>query len=127
MAALAPPRPHSRTSECARSGARHRLALASHRGDGGTLLLAADLAGLAGLAPDLLAGVADALALVRLGLAGRTDLRGDLADELLVDPDDREARGVLDLEADPGRRIDLDLVAVAEVQRELLAVLRGPV
>ena len=63
------------------------------------LLLAADLAGLAGLAADLLAGVADALALVRLGLAGRADLRGDLADELLVDADDGEAGRVLDLEA----------------------------
>ena len=55
------------------------------------LLLAADLAGLAGLAADVLARVADALALVRLGLAGRADLRGDLADELLVDA--RRPRG----------------------------------
>src|SRR6188472_3978548 len=55
------------------------------------LLLAADLAGLAGLAADVLAGVAHALALVRLGLAGRADLRGDLADEFLVDADDRQA------------------------------------
>src|SRR5512133_3468147 len=54
----------------------------------GWLLLAADLAGLAGLAADLLAGVANALALVRLGLAGRPDARGDLADQLLVDADD---------------------------------------
>ena len=38
------------------------------------LLLATDLAGLASLAADLLTGVADALALVRLGLAGRADL-----------------------------------------------------
>ena len=85
------------------------------------LLLAADLAGLAGLAADLLAGVADALALVRLRLAGRADLGGDLADELLVDADDREAGRVLDLEADAVGRVDLDRVAVAQVELELAA------
>src|SRR6185503_4652946 len=86
---------------------------------GGGLLLAADLAGLAGLAADLLAGVADALALVRLGLARRPDARCDLADELLVDAEHREPGRILDLEADPGRRIDLDRVAVAQVELEL--------
>src|SRR6185503_15296244 len=91
------------------------------------LLLAADLAGLAGLAADVLARVADALALVRLGLARGADLGGDLADELLVDADDGEPRRVLDLEADPGRRVDLDRVAVAQVELELLAVERGTV
>src|SRR6187549_3084647 len=55
------------------------------------LLLAADLAGLAGLAADLLTRVAHALALVGLRLARRADACGDLPDELLVDPDDREA------------------------------------
>src|SRR3954454_5070762 len=67
------------------------------------LLLAADLAGLAGLAADVLAGVAHALALVWLGLAGRTDLGRDLADQLLVDADHGEPSRVLDLEADSGR------------------------
>src|SRR5512138_625542 len=86
-----------------------------------SLLLAADLAGLAGLAADLLAGIANALALVRLGLAGRADFRGHLADELLVDADDRQLRRVLQLEADPRRRLDLDGMAVAEAQLELLA------
>src|SRR5215510_13168021 len=61
------------------------------------LLLAADLAGLARLAADLLARVAHALALVRLGLAGGADARGDLADQLLVDAHDREMGRVLDL------------------------------
>src|SRR5690349_17068780 len=88
------------------------------------LLLAADLAGLAGLAADVLTGVAHALALVRLGLAGGANLGGDLADKLLVDADDREAGRVLDLERDALGRVDLDRVAVAEVERELLAVLR---
>src|SRR5512141_2047822 len=85
------------------------------------LLLAADLAGLAGLAADLLAGVANALALVRLGLAARPDARRDLADQLLVDADDGQLGRVLDLEADAGRRIDLDGMAVAEAQLELPA------
>src|SRR6476620_4685772 len=86
-----------------------------------TLLLAADLAGLAGLAADVLAGVARALALVGLRLAGGTDLGGDLADQLLVDADDREAGRVLDFEGDALGRVDLDLVAVAQVELELLA------
>src|SRR5258706_14335745 len=68
------------------------------------LLLSADLAGLAGLAADLLAGVAHALALVGLGLAGRPDLGGDLTDELLVDADDREAGRGFGFERDALRR-----------------------
>src|SRR3712207_1525537 len=91
------------------------------------LLLAADLAGLAGLAADALPGVLDALALVRLGLARRPDPRGHLADQLLVDADDRQAGRVLDLEADPRRRLDLDRVAVAQVELELPADERGAV
>src|SRR5215212_4158405 len=83
------------------------------------LLLSADLAGLAGLATDLLARVTDALALVGLGLACRADGRGDLPDELLVDARDREVGRVLQLEADAGRRVDLDGMAVPEVQLQL--------
>src|SRR5512135_2318471 len=75
------------------------------------LLLAADLAGLAGLAADVLAGVADALALVRLGLATGADPRRDLADELLVDAHDGQPGRVLDLEADARWGVDLDWVA----------------
>src|SRR5688572_23668110 len=90
-------------------------------------LLAADLAGLAGLATDVLAGVPHALALVGLRLARRAHLRGDLADELLVDPDDREAGRVLQLEGDALGRVDLDLVAVPQVERQLLPVQRGSV
>src|SRR3990172_12843227 len=48
------------------------------------LLLAADLAGLAGLAADHLAGVPDALALVRLRLPAGAHLGGHLSDELPV-------------------------------------------
>src|SRR5258708_38504449 len=50
--------------------------------------LGADLAGLAGLATDDLARVLHALRLVRVGDAQPADLRGHLADELLVDPAD---------------------------------------
>src|SRR5919108_6361871 len=82
----------------------------------GWLLLAADLAGLAGLAADSLARVAHALALVRLGLARGADTGRDLADQLLVDSDDGQTGRVLDLEADPGRRLDLDGVAVAQAE-----------
>src|SRR5918997_2657709 len=46
------------------------------------LLLAADLAGLAGLAADALTGVADALALVRLGFASGAEPGGHLVDQL---------------------------------------------
>src|SRR3978361_1984229 len=46
------------------------------------------LAGLAGLAEDLLAEVAHTLALVGLGLAHGADVGGDLADQFLVDAAD---------------------------------------
>src|SRR3954451_802429 len=91
------------------------------------LLLAADLAGLAGLAADLLPGVPDALALVRLGLACGADLGRDLAHELLVDPDHGQPGGVLELEADPLRRRDLDRMAVAEAQLQPIADLLGAI
>src|SRR5947209_20322078 len=68
-------------------------------------LLAADLAGLAGLAADALAGVANALALVRLGLPGGADASRDLAHQLLVDADDRQPGGVLEPEGYAGVRI----------------------
>src|SRR5438874_713091 len=74
-------------------------------------LLAPDLARLAGLAADLLARIADALALVGLGLARGADASRDLADQLLVDADDGQVRRVLQLEADARGRVDLDRVA----------------
>src|SRR5947207_13630365 len=93
----------------------------------GGLLLAADLAGLAGLSADLLSGIADALALVRLGFSRRSYAGRHLADQLLVDPDDRQAGRVLELEADAVRRLDLDRVAVAKGALELLAHLLGAI
>ena len=59
---------------------------------------------LTGLATDVLALVADALALVRLGLPDRTDLGGGLANELLVDAPYGDLRGRRYLELDARRR-----------------------
>src|SRR5207302_5731214 len=65
-------------------------------------LRASHLAGLPGLAQNLLALVANALALVRLGLATLADVGGDLAHELLVGAAHREAGGRLNDELDAG-------------------------
>src|SRR4249919_3320230 len=53
---------------------------------------------LAGLAHDALAGVTDALALVRLGLADLANVGRDLTDELLVVAAHDDARRLRDLE-----------------------------
>src|SRR5450756_426063 len=91
------------------------------------LLLSADLAGLASLAADHLARVADALALVWLRLPGGPDAGGNLADELLVDAEDGQLDRALDHEADAVRRNDLDGMAVPEVELQLVADLLGAV
>src|ERR1035437_6563079 len=90
-------------------------------------LLAADLAGLAGLAADHLAEIVDALALVRLRLPLRSDFGSDLADQLLVDARHREVGRVLEFEADACGRRHLELMAVAETQLQLLSPLDGSV
>src|SRR3990172_2225301 len=95
--------------------------------DLGFLLLAADLAGLAGLPADDFAGVSDALALVGLRLPAGADLGRHLPDELLVDPHDGQTGGILHLEGDPVRGLDLDLVAVAQAELQLPADERRPV
>src|SRR5436309_2135889 len=61
--------------------------------------------------------VADALALVRLGLADLPDVGGGFPDLLLVDPGDDETCRCLDREADALRRLHGD--GVAEPEREL--------
>src|SRR5262249_20813150 len=75
---------------------------------------------LAFLAEDVLTGIPDALALVRLGRPETANLRGDLADLLLVDAGDddldRPRRGDRDAIRD---RI-VDLVAVAEPPLQVL-------
>src|ERR1035437_9811549 len=91
------------------------------------LLLSADLAGLASLAADHLAGVPDALALVGLRLPSGADAGGNLADELLVDPEHGQLDRAFDLEADAVRRDDLDGMAVPQVELQLVADLLGAV
>src|SRR5919197_1960692 len=122
-----PSHPQSRPIGCARFGRSPPPCPDSPSRRVWPLLLAADLAGLARLSAHALTGVAHALALVWLGLAAGADGRGDLSDELLVDPDDREASRVLELERDARGRLDLDRVAVAEAQLELAADERGTV
>src|SRR5690242_4392339 len=77
---------------------------------------------LAGLATDALAFVLDALALVRLGRALLTDVRGHLAHERAIDARDDHAGRALGRERDAFGRREFDRVRVAELQDELLAV-----
>src|SRR5271166_345859 len=66
---------------------------------------ASRLAGLAEFAAHALALVTDALALVRLGRPYGADLRGELADLLLVRAADDDLVRALDLDVDAGRRL----------------------
>src|SRR2546426_9897138 len=63
------------------------------------------LGGLAGLAPDLLAHVADPLSFVGLGWPDRADLRRHLAHELLVNALDLDQDVVVHRDLDPLRRV----------------------
>src|SRR5512145_1360951 len=80
-------------------------------------------AGLAFLATDDLLRVLDALALVGLRLAERADLRGGQAEEVLVDPLDREP-GLLrvHLGGDALGELEDDRVGEAEGEVDLLAL-----
>src|SRR4249920_183872 len=86
------PRTSLRTRRCR----RFRLSVSCF-----TVISSRLLCGLPGLAQHALAGVADALALVRLGLADLADVGGHLADELLVDARHHDAvrRGHLEGDA----------------------------
>src|SRR6478609_3963252 len=77
------------------------------------------LTSLSDLAADLLAGVTNTLALVGLGLAQLADVRGNLADELLVDPLHTELGGRLDGEGDAVGGVERDRVRVAELELQL--------
>src|SRR6478735_1424542 len=74
------------------------------------------------LAEDVLAAVLDALAFVGLGLAPATDLGGELADRLLVDPADLDRDLIGGLHFDTLGHVEIDVVAVAELQLELAAL-----
>src|SRR3954452_18231000 len=98
------------------TAARGDLALAPLHGQSHDLLTS-----LSDLAADLLAGVPHALALVRVGLAQLADVRGDLADLLLVDALDREAGRAVGGEGDALGRPHGDGVAVAERELQVRA------
>src|SRR6185437_16440906 len=74
------------------------------------------------LAEDVLAAVLDALALVRLRLAPAADFGGELADGLLVDPADLDRGLIRGFYLEAIRHIEVDIVAVAELQLDLLAL-----
>src|SRR6185295_11619016 len=79
------------------------------------------------LAGDVLAAVADSLALVRLRRAALADVGGDLADELLVDAPHDDLGRLRHLELDALGSLDRDRMRVAQRQLEVLALELGPV
>src|SRR5215468_5819664 len=82
---------------------------------------------LAFLAYDLLAQIHDALALVRLGLAEAADLRRHLAHALLVGAGDLDGGRLVALDLDVRGDREHDVVAVAELELQGLALDRGAV
>src|SRR5579864_6770147 len=86
------------------------------------LFLARSLAGFSELAPDPLALVANAFALVRLRRSNVANLGRHLPDALLVRSADRNLVGSFDGDADPLRRLDDDRMREPELQRQLLAL-----
>src|SRR5665811_1142935 len=76
---------------------------------------------LSDLARDELVAVADSLALVGLRRAALADVRGNLPDQLLVDPPHDDLGRLRDLELDPLGGLDRDRMRVAERQLEALA------
>src|SRR6185437_17038824 len=91
------------------------------------LLMERPLLLLAFLATDMLGLVLDALALVRLGLAEGADHRRDLADALAVGAADRDRGRLLADDLDIAGDGENDVVAVAQLQHEVLALHRGAV
>src|SRR5581483_11411457 len=79
------------------------------------------------LSADVLALVADALALVRLGRAHLADLGGRLAHHLLVGALHEDLRRRRHLEGDAGARFDRDGVRVAHTELEIRSFERSPV
>src|ERR1700681_1194777 len=84
-------------------------------------LLLPSLARFTELLTDDFARIANAFALVRLGRTEVADLRGDLADALLVDPLDVHAVGPLDGKRDPVRRRVRDRVRITEREVQVVA------
>src|SRR5829696_9133000 len=90
-------------------------------------LFAIGLLLLAFLAADRLVAVLDPLALVRLGRAERADLGRDLADPLAVGAADRDRGRPLAGDLDVGWDRVVDVVAVAELQVQRIALHRGAI
>ena len=90
-------------------------------------LLLFTLAGFAFLADDILANIADALALVRLGRADTADLGSELADLLLVDTGDAEMQSILQLDLDGIGVLKLNGMREAQGQGQLAALLGGTI
>src|SRR5665213_573978 len=89
-----------------------------------------DMAGLlllAFLAADGFGLVFDAFALIGLGLAIFTNLGGDLPDPLLVRAGDADRRRLLAYDLDVVRDWELDVVAVAELQDQVLPLHLGAI
>src|SRR5215471_11240949 len=82
---------------------------------------------LAHLSADVLALVADALTLVRLGRAHLADLGGRLPDHLLVGSLDEDLRRRRHLERDAGARLDRDGMRVADIELQVGALERRAV
>src|SRR6185312_15068492 len=76
---------------------------------------------LADLSPDVLALVADAFALVRLGRAHLPDLSGRLADDLLVDAAHDDLRRDRNLERDAFTRGDAHRMRIPNLELEIRA------
>src|SRR5690606_32742789 len=82
---------------------------------------------LAFLADDLLASIANALALVRLRFAILADLGGNLANHLLVDARNGDFGRLADGERNALRRLVDDVMAETESQLQVLALHGGTV
>src|SRR5579864_6297157 len=91
------------------------------------LVIALPLLLLAFLAADVLVAVLDAFALVGLGLAEGADHRRRLSDALPVGAGDGDRRRLLAGDLDVARDREHDVVAVAELQHQVLALDRGAV
>src|SRR6185312_5809895 len=91
------------------------------------VLTAVALRSLSDLALDVLVGVADALALVRLGWPPLADLGGGLADALLGDPAHNDLRRLRHLELDAVGCLHVDRMAEAQLHLEILALHRRAV
>src|SRR5437867_1229709 len=83
--------------------------------------------GFSGFHPDVLALVADALALVGIGFTDPPDTRCHIPNQDLIDSLDVDPVCPLDHEGDIRRRINLDRPCIADLQDKLLAALLGTI